>query len=333
MTNTDTRDATATLTQIRELAEAGCDIVRVAVPDEAAVEALAGILAESPIPVIGDIHFDHRLALAAIAVGVHGIRINPGNIGSPQRVAKIARAAAAAGTVVRVGVNAGSLAPAGRRKHGGATPAALVESAIRHCTLMEDAGCSSLKVSLKASEVAVTVAACRRFAAETDYPLHLGVTEAGTLLAGTVKSAVGIGALLLDGIGDTIRVSLTAPPVEEVRVGIRILEATGHRKASPEIISCPTCGRTGIELMPIVQAVEDEIARIKGQGRRISLEKVAIMGCVVNGPGEAREADVGIAGGDDSGALFKHGRVVARLPEAELLPALLDEIRRHTEPR
>ncbi len=327
MTNTDTRDAAATLAQIRELAAAGCDIVRVAVPDEAAASAVKAIVAGSPIPVIADIHFDYRLAVAAMESGAHGIRINPGNIGEAWKLKEVVRVAVERGVPVRVGVNGGSLEKERLARFGGATPEALVESALLSCARVEEAGCSAIKVSLKSSSVPDTVRAYRLFAARTDYPLHIGVTEAGTLLGGTVKSAAGIGALLLDGIGETLRVSLTAPPVDEVNIGIRILEAVGLREAHPEIISCPTCGRTQIALLPIVAAVENEIARLKKEGLEIRLRKVAIMGCVVNGPGEARDADIGIAGGNGSGVLFRQGKVVQSLSEAELLPAILAEIR------
>ena len=327
MTNTDTRDVAATLAQIRELAAAGCDIIRVAVPDQAAAAAVREIVAGSPIPVIADIHFDYRLAVAAMESGAHGIRINPGNIGEEWKLQEVVRVAVERGVPVRVGVNGGSLEEELLRQYGGATPEALVESAVRSCARVEAAGCRNIKVSLKSSSVPDTVQAYRLFAARTDYPLHLGVTEAGTLLGGTVKSAAGIGALLLDGIGDTLRVSLTGPCVDEVNVGIRILEAVGLREAHPEIVSCPTCGRTKIGLVPIVTAVENEVARLKKAGMTIRLRKIAIMGCVVNGPGEARDADLGIAGGVSKGVLFKNGKIERTLPEAELLPALLAEIR------
>ena len=257
---------------------------------------------------------------------------DPGNIGSRERVLEVARAAAARHTVIRVGVNAGSLEKELRDRHGGVTAEAMAESARRHCGMLEQAGCRQLKVSLKASDVPTTVAAYRLFAAQTDYPLHLGVTEAGALTAGTIKSAAALGCLLLEGIGDTLRVSLTAPPVEEVKVGIRILEAVGIRSAEPELISCPTCARTKIDLMSLVAAVEEEIGRLKAGGHALRLRRIAIMGCVVNGPGEAREADIGIAGGDGRGVLFRNGEVVRAVPEAELLPVLLDEIRRLAVP-
>lgn len=332
MTNTPTADVVATLAQIRELADTGCDLIRVAVPDREAATALAHLVRQSPLPVIADIHFDYRLALASIAAGAAGIRVNPGNLGGPDRVAAVATAARDAGTAVRIGVNAGSLNEGQLATGHGNRAAAMVAAASEFCAAFEAAGCTALKVSLKASDVPTTVAAYRLFAAQTDYPLHVGVTEAGTPAAGIVKSAVGIGALLLDGIGDTIRVSLTAPPVEEVKAGIRILEAVGLREAAPEIVSCPTCGRTRIALQPLVEAVEDEIRRLKASGHTIQLRKIALMGCVVNGPGEARDADLGIAGGDGKGALFRHGRVVRTVPESELLSAFLAELRQHVSP-
>lgn len=327
MTNTDTRDTAATLRQIRRLAAAGCEIVRVAVPDQAAATALAAIVARSPLPVVADIHFDSRLALAAMVSGAPGIRVNPGNLGGEAKARAVARAAAARGTVVRIGVNSGSLAADLRRRHGGPTPEALAESACRYCRLFEEEGCAAIKVSLKSSSVADTVAACRLFAARTDYPLHIGVTEAGTPYRGIIKSAAAIGCLLLDGIGETLRVSLTAPPGEEVKAGVTILEAVGLRDACPEIVACPTCGRTAIDLFRLVRGVEREIGRLQAGGCRIGLRKIAVMGCVVNGPGEARDADLGVAGGAGKGVLFRHGRVVRTLAEAELLPALVAEIR------
>ncbi len=330
MTNTDTRSTAATLSQIGELVGAGCDIVRVAVPNRAAARALPEIVSTSAIPVVADIHFDHRLALQAVQAGVHGIRINPGNIGSPEDVRLIAEAAAARRTPIRVGVNAGSLEPELYERFGGATAEALVQSALGHCEFLERIGFTDIKVSLKASEVRTTVAACRLFAERTDYPLHLGLTEAGTPAVGVIKSAVAIGALLLDGIGDTIRVSLTAPPVEEVRAGLRILRVLGLRRDVPDIVACPTCGRTRIDLMPLVEAVEREVELIQAQGGRIRLGRIAIMGCAVNGPGEARDADLGVAAGDGRGVLFRKGEVVRRIPESALLNALKTEIRRET---
>jgi (E)-4-hydroxy-3-methylbut-2-enyl-diphosphate synthase len=301
------------------------------VPDAEAAAALPQIIVGSPIPVIADIHFDHNLALTAIDAGIHCIRINPGTIGNRSHLAAIARRAAAAGIPLRVGVNSGSLEREILDKHGGPTPEAMVESALRHCEFFEDLGCSQLKVSLKTSTVTSTVAAYRLFASATDYPLHVGVTEAGTVASGTIKSAVAIGGLLLEGIGDTIRVSLTAPPRDEIPVARKILEAAGLRAARPEIISCPTCGRTEIDLVPLVEAVEDEIERLKVAGKTINLDRIAVMGCVVNGPGEARHADIGIAGGRHNGVFFRDGKVIRKLAEEELLPALLAEIRAHAK--
>ena len=332
MTNTRTDDVAATMAQIEELAAAGCDLIRMAVPGRGALAGLAELVRESPIPVIADIHFDYRLAISAIEAGAHAIRINPGNLGGADRAAVVAKAAHAAAIPVRIGVNTGSLTEAQLAACEGRRPEAMVAAAREYCKSFEEAGCHALKVSLKASDVATTVTACRLFAAQTDYPLHLGVTEAGTPAAGLVKSAIGIGALLLDGIGDTIRVSLTAPPIEEVKAGLRILEAVGLREAAPEIVSCPTCGRTRIALQPLVEAVEDEVRRLKASGHTIQLRKIALMGCVVNGPGEAREADLGIAGGDGKGVLFRHGEIVRTMPESELLPAFLAELHRHTSP-
>ena len=327
MTNTDTRDADTTLEQIRGLAARGCQIVRVAVPDRTACDALRSIVSQAPVPVVADIHFDYRLALGALQAGAHCIRINPGNLRPADRLRDIAMEACRLGVPIRVGVNAGSLEEEILQRDGGVTAQGLADSALAHVGRLEKFGCDALKVSIKASSVPLTVEACRRFASKTDIPMHLGVTEAGSLSCGTVKSAAGIGALLLDGIGDTIRVSLTAPPEEEVAVGIRILEAVGLRQAHPEIVSCPTCGRTEIDLVGLLNAVERMIDRMRAEGYAFDLDKVAIMGCVVNGPGEARDADVGIAGGRGKGVLFKHGHVVRTLPEEELLEALLAQIR------
>lgn len=326
MTNTPTGDAPAALAQIGRLARLGCDIVRVALPSSAEIDGFARICAESPLPVVTDIHFDHRLALAAVTAGAACIRINPGNMKDEDKVRQVARAASSSGCAVRIGVNGGSLAPAVRERLGHG-PAALVESALEYACWFEEEGCRALKVSLKSSDVGVTVAACREFAARSDLPLHLGVTEAGPVSCGLIKSAMGIGALLLDGIGETIRVSLTAPPEEEIIAGRRILEAAGLRQAAPEIISCPTCGRTGIGLFQMVEAVEKAIADLQAQGLEIGLRKIAVMGCEVNGPGEAKDADVGIAGGKGRGILFKHGEKITSLPEKDLLPALIAEIR------
>ena len=340
MTNTDTRDAAATLAQIGGLARTGCQIVRVTVPDRRAAETLHEILAGTPIPVIADIHFDYRLAIASIQAGVHGVRINPGNIGGRDRAEKVAQAAGAAGIPIRVGANSGSL-PKGllesKLRAGMTRDAAmaesLVEAALEQVKILEDFGFRQIKVSLKASSVPVTVAACRMFAERSDLPLHLGVTEAGTAFRGAIKSAVGIGALLLDGIGDTIRVSLSAPPVEEIRAAKAILEAAGLRDSSPEIVSCPTCGRTSYDLISLVSRVEDFIDSIRARGKKIRLRKVAVMGCAVNGPGEASDADIGIAGGAGGGelVLFKAGVRFAVLPEAEAVRLLEEEILKAVE--
>lgn len=326
MTNTDTANADATLAQIRELADAGCDIIRSAVPCHAVLDSFAEICRQSPIPVVADVHFDHTLAIAALERGAACARVNPGNLRSEEAAREVARAAAGLGKPVRIGVNGGSLAKdiAARLGKG---PEALVASAEYYIRLFEEEGCRNLKVSLKASDVGVTVAACRMFAEKSDIPLHIGVTEAGPVSTGLIKSSIGIGSLLLDGIGETIRVSLTAPPVEEVKAGIKILEAAGLRQAAPEIISCPTCARTRVGLMELVSQVEKEVQRIKASGRKINLKKIAVMGCEVNGPGEASDADVGIAGGvNRGGILFRHGVKVATLTEDELLPAMIREL-------
>lgn len=336
MTNTCTADPVATLAQIRELANAGCDIVRCAVPDRAALHTLPEILAGSPIPVIADIHFDYRLALGAIKAGVHGIRINPGNIGSPDRVRAVAEAAGEAGIPIRAGANSGSL-PKGlydSKLASGLAPRdamaqALAEAALEQVKLLERYGFRQIKVSLKSSSVVSTVDACRRFAEISDIPLHIGITEAGIPASGIIKSAVGIGALLMEGIGETMRVSLTADPVEEIRAGLLILEAAGLRRAEPEIVSCPTCGRTRINLTRLATEVYDHVEHLKRSGKRINLRKIAVMGCVVNGPGEAHDADIGLAGGDGKAVLFRSGMVIATLPEQEALEQLKNEISKH----
>ncbi len=340
MTNTDTRDAAATLAQIGELARLGCQIIRVAVPDAAAAEALREITARSPIPVIADIHFDHRLALAAIANGVAAVRLNPGNLSEPEQVRLVAEKALAAGIPIRVGANSGSLrANLLRTKfaqgisHDEAIAEALVESALHECAMLEQFGMTAIKVALKASSVPVTVAACRKFAERTDYPLHIGVTEAGTPGRGIVKSAVGIGTLLMEGIGDTLRVSLTADPREEILAGRRILEAAGLRDASPEIVSCPTCGRTGIDLIGLADRVESLVAEIKESGQTIALGKIAVMGCAVNGPGEARDADLGVAGGKGGKlVIFRLGEVVGSFDPDAGFEYFKQEILKHCTP-
>lgn len=320
MTNTDTRDVAKTVGQILRLEEAGCEIVRVAVPDMAAAEAICGIKKGITIPLIADIHFDWRLAIAAAKAGADGLRINPGNIGSAKRVKAVADCAADHGIPIRIGVNAGSLEKEVLEAHGGVTPEAMVASALRHVEMLSACDFDRIKISIKASDVGRTLAAYRLLSEKTDFPLHVGVTEAGSLYPGVVKSSLGIGMLLAEGIGDTIRVSLTRDPVEEVRVGYEILKALDLRRHGPELISCPTCGRCRIDLFDIVEKVEEVL-----QKKSLSI-KVAIMGCVVNGPGEAREADIGIAGGEDQGILFRKGEVVRKVPQDQLVGALLEEI-------
>jgi len=324
MCTAPTSDADATLAQIRRLADAGCDIIRVAVPDEAAADAMTRICAESPLPVVADIHFDYRLALRCAEAGAAKIRINPGNIGGEDRVRAVAEACGSRGIPIRIGINAGSLERRLLEKYGAPTAEALVESAADHAAALERFGFTDICLSLKASSVPLTLAACRLAAERFPYPLHLGVTEAGTLRQGTIQSAMGIGAALLDGIGDTIRVSLTADPVEEVYAGIAILKAAGLR-GGPKLVSCPTCGRTQIDLIAAAEAVE---RRLSGCRRDIT---VAVMGCVVNGPGEARAADYGLAGGRGEAALFRRGQVVRKVPEAGMVDALMDMIESDTE--
>lgn len=317
MTNTPTHDVEKTLSQIRALAAAGCDIVRVAVPDMAAAEAIGALKAGSPVPLVADIHFDYRLALKAVEQGIDKIRINPGNIGTHEQVRAVADACRERGVPIRIGVNGGSLEKSLLEKYGGPTPEALVESALGHVRLLEQFDFHDICISLKASSVPVTMRAYRLMAERYDYPLHLGVTEAGTPGLGTIKSAAGIGGLLALGIGDTVRVTLTTDPVEEIAVAKQILKAVGLRKDGPELIACPTCGRTNIDLIPMAREVETLLERVN---KPIT---VAVMGCIVNGPGEARHADVGIAGGRGEGVLFKKGQIVAKVPEDQLVPELM----------
>ncbi len=320
MTNTKTSDPVATLEQINRLAEAGCEIVRCAVPDMAAAEGLKTIVAESPIPVIADIHFDYKLALAAIEAGVDGLRLNPGNIGGNDRVAAVVEAAKKRNIPIRIGVNAGSLPKDLLEKYGHPTPEALVEAAWRHIRILDEMDYKNIKISLKAHDVPLTLAAYRLMASQCDYPLHVGITEAGTVNSGIIKSAVGIGTLLAEGIGDTIRVSLTGDPVREVKVGFEILKSLGLREYGPTLISCPTCGRTQINLEKLALEVEKRLAEISEP------ITVAVMGCVVNGPGEAREADVGIAGGINEGLIFRKGEVLKKVAEADIIDELFAEI-------
>ncbi len=320
MCNTPTENADATVAQILRLEQAGCDIVRVAVPTREAAMAIPAIKSRIHIPLVADIHFDYKLALLCINGGVDKIRINPGNIGSPDRVRAVADGCRERGIPIRVGVNGGSLEKDILRKYGGVTAEALAESALGHVRLLEDCGFRDVCISVKCSHVPVNMAAYRLLHERTDYPLHLGVTEAGTPDMGVLKSAIGIGGLLCQGIGDTLRVSLTADPVEEVVAAKRILQAIGLRRSGPDLIACPTCGRTKYDMLSIAREVE---RRLEGCTKPIT---VAVMGCVVNGPGEASAADVGIAGGDGEGLLFAKGKILRKLPQDKLVDALMEEI-------
>jgi len=320
MTKTDTRNSTATARQIKRLAKAGCEIIRVAVPDIAAAEALGTIKKSIPIPLIADIHFDWRLALEAIRQGVDGLRINPGNIGARWKVAEVVAACKDRNIPIRIGVNAGSLGKKLLEKYGHPTPEALVESAAEHINILENMNFREIKVSLKASNVPTTVEAYRLFSKKFRYPLHIGISEAGPSFTGIIKSSVGLGILLSEGIGDTMRVSLSADPVEEVRVAYEILKSLGLRQKGANIISCPTCGRCQIDIRGLAAKVESGLKDIDNP------VTVAVMGCVVNGPGEAREADIGIAGGKGNGILFRKGKVVKTVKEKDLLRELMHEI-------
>jgi (E)-4-hydroxy-3-methylbut-2-enyl-diphosphate synthase len=324
MTNTDTRDAAATIAQIKALAEAGCEIVRLAVLDEKAADALPEIKRASPVPLVADIHFDHRLALAAAGAGIDGLRLNPGNIGGEDAVDKVVRAARQRAIPIRIGVNSGSVEKDLLAKFGGPTPEAMVASALGHVRLLEARGFDQIKISLKSSSVLDTVAAYGLLADQCDYPLHIGITEAGTPIRGAVKSGVGLGILLYQGLGDTLRVSLTGDPLLEMPVAWEILRALGIRARGPEIVSCPTCGRTEIDLAGLAEAVE---TRLRSVSR---VFKVAVMGCVVNGPGEAREADIGIAGGRDCAVIFRKGEILRKVRgEANLIPEFMAELERY----
>ena len=320
MCNTPTENVDATVAQILRLEQAGCDIVRVAVPTREAAMAIPAIKSRIHIPLVADIHFDYKLALLCINGGVDKIRINPGNIGSPDRVRAVADGCRERGIPIRVGVNGGSLEKDILRKYGGVTAEALAESALGHVRLLEDCGFRDVCISVKCSHVPVNMAAYRLLHERTDYPLHLGITEAGTPDMGVLKSAIGIGGLLCQGIGDTLRVSLTADPVEEVVAAKRILQAIGLRRSGPDLIACPTCGRTKYDMLSIAREVE---RRLEGCTKPIT---VAVMGCVVNGPGEASAADVGIAGGDGEGLLFAKGKILRKLPQDKLVDALMEEI-------
>ncbi|MFB0533061.1 MAG: flavodoxin-dependent (E)-4-hydroxy-3-methylbut-2-enyl-diphosphate synthase [Desulfatiglandales bacterium] len=322
MTSTPTQDVGATVKQIDRLRNAGCELVRLAVPDMKAASALREIKSQAGIPIIADIHFVYRLALAAIENGADGLRLNPGNISGRKEIQEIVAAARYQAIPIRIGVNSGSLNRATLRKYGHPTPDAMVESAMSHVSILEDLDFHLIKISLKSSYVLHMISAYRLLSEKVDYPLHLGVTEAGGLISGTVKNSLGIGLLLSEGIGDTIRVSLTRDPVEEVKVAYDILRALGLRQRGAEIISCPTCGRCQIDLFTLVETIENALNQIT------TPIKVAIMGCVVNGPGEAREADIGIAGGRGQGTLFKKGRLIKKVPEADLARVLTEEVKK-----
>lgn len=320
MCNTDTRDVNATVGQILALEQAGCEIIRVAVPDAEAADAVAKIKEQIHIPLVADIHFDYRLALKCIENGIDKVRINPGNIGSRDRVKQVADAAKDKGIPIRIGVNGGSLEKNLLEKYGGPTADALVESALGHVEILDDVNFEDIVVSIKVSNVPAMIEAYRKFSAKTDIPLHVGVTESGTERMGTIKSSIGIGTLISEGIGDTIRVSLTADPVREIYAAKDILRVLGERKNGIEFVSCPTCGRTQIDLIGIASEVE---RRLAGVDKNI---KVAVMGCVVNGPGEARDADIGIAGGKGEGIIFRKGEILRKVPENMIVEELVKEV-------
>ncbi len=329
MTNRPAKDIAGTIEQIQSLAAAGCEIVRIAVPDtETAAVFSRAKEAGVTVPLVADIHFDYRIALEAVRHGADKIRINPGNIGSPDRVRAVADACRNAGVPIRIGVNGGSLEKSLLEKYGGPTADALAESALCQAEMLEDMGFHDIVISIKSSRVDTMIHACRKVAAQSDYPLHLGVTEAGTTYSGVIKNAMGIGALLCDGIGDTVRVTLTADPAEEVRAAKEILAAADVRKNGISIISCPTCGRTKIDLIAITEAYREAVSGIDTGDKTIT---AAIMGCAVNGPGEAREADFGVAGGDGCAILFRRGEKVRRIDEDKLLEVLMEETRRMLE--
>jgi len=320
MTNTDTRDVDATVNQILELEKAGCDIVRCAVPDMEAAEAIKNIMSGIHIPLVADIHFDYRLALKSIENGISKLRINPGNIGSVDKIKLVADAAKAKKIPIRIGVNSGSLEKDILEKYGHVCAEALVESALRHVEILENLNFYDIVISIKSSDVPMMIESYKLLSSKVNYPLHLGVTEAGTTWRGTIKSSIGIGALLAQGIGDTIRVSLTGDVLDEIKVGIEILKSLGYINDGIKFVSCPTCGRTQINLIAIANEVEE---RLKNCNKNI---KIAIMGCVVNGPGEAREADIGIAGGNGVGLIFKKGEIIKTVKEEELVEELIREI-------
>jgi (E)-4-hydroxy-3-methylbut-2-enyl-diphosphate synthase len=329
MTNTDTHDVTGTVRQIEQLADAGCEIARVAVPDLAAAKQLGKIKKRISLPLVADIHFDHRLALEAIDQGIDKLRINPGNIGDRQNVAAVVKAAKAAGVPIRIGVNAGSLKAVHRDAAKGddiqTRAGKLVAAALEHISVLEEYSFYDIAVSLKASDVATTVEAYRLIAQKKDYPLHLGITEAGSMFRGTVKSSVGLGIMLYDGLGDTLRVSLTADPVQEVKAAYQILQSLGLRSTGVDLISCPTCSRCGVDLIGIVNELEAKLATMHAVTARLVKKplKVAVMGCVVNGPGEAADADIGIAGGKNRGMLFENGKVVGEVAPRDWVSTLV----------
>jgi (E)-4-hydroxy-3-methylbut-2-enyl-diphosphate synthase len=332
MCNTRTEDAAATVRQIRALEDAGCEIVRVTVPNMDAARALEDIKNAVHIPLVADIHFDYRLAVEAAARGADAIRINPGNIGGEDNIRAVVNECRAHRLPIRIGVNGGSLEKDLLEKHGSATPEALVVSALRHIALLENEGFRDIAVSVKASDVPRTVAAYRLLAAQTDCPLHLGVTEAGTFLPGTVRSAVALGVLLSEGIGDTIRVSLTDTPEREVQVGLEILRALGLRAPGPSVTSCPTCGRTQVDVVRVAAEVEQALAQFAAAHPQARLPRVAVMGCVVNGPGEAREADLALCGGKGECVMYEHGQVAGKVPAAEAAAAVLARLDKITSP-
>src|SRR6056297_195357 len=320
MCNTKTENVEATVKQIKELEAVGCEIIRVAVPDENSAQALSEIKKRIKIPLVADIHFDYKLALMAVENGVDALRINPGNIGSDQRVKEVALACKNNDIPIRVGSNSGSIEKELLKKYGGPTAEAMVESAFRNVRILEENDFKDIVISLKSSHIPTTIKAYRLMAKKVDYPFHIGITESGTPWRGTIKSAAGIASLLTQGLGDTLRVSLTGDPVEEVRVGWQILKSLGIRKKGVEIISCPTCGRTNIDLIALAEKVEAELIKID---KEIT---VAVMGCAVNGPGEAKEADIGIAGGIEEGLIFKSGKIIKKVKEDQLLEKILNEI-------
>ena len=327
MTKTDTRDIDATVAQINEVSSLGCDIVRLAVVDREAASSLTEIGRQTSVPLVADIHFDHELALASLEAGVDGLRINPGNIGGERQVRAVVDAARERSVPIRIGVNSGSLQKDIEERHGARSPEALVESAMMHVRILEDLGYNQIKISAKASDVMTMVDTYRLLSSKTDYPLHLGVTEAGTFLAGTVRSSVGIGVLLAEGIGDTIRVSLTDTPAREVRVGLELLRSLGLKPQGASVISCPTCGRRKVDVQRVADAVEAKLEIFYAANPAAARPQVAVMGCMVNGPGEAKDADIAVAGGDGKFALYVAGQRVSVVPESSVVDALLERVR------